>query len=194
MSLHPKSIQIAILVLASILSGTVHATSLYHAETYSPLTSDSRSFKVGDALTVMIVEAASAESDAESSQNRALSINAGLQGSHTQNTVGASLNRQNDNTGTTTRNGKLQAQITTRVQSVSSNGDLVVHGVQAITVNGETQRIEVSGVARPIDVSSDNVVLSTRLSNAQIEYSGRGFVDRSQQENFISRLLDYIGL
>jgi len=74
------------------------------------------------------------------------------------------------------------------VQSVATNGDLTIHGIQSITVNGETQRIEVSGVARPIDVSGDNVVLSTRLSGAVIDYSGKGFVDRSQREGIISRL------
>ena len=87
-----------------------------------------------------------------------------------------------------------RAEITTRVQSVSANGDLVIHGSQSIVLNGETQHIEVSGVARPIDVSADNVVLSTRLSNAEIEFSGKGFVDRSQREGFISRLLDALGL
>ncbi|HZR33826.1 MAG TPA: flagellar basal body L-ring protein FlgH [Nevskia sp.] len=177
-----------------LLSGGAWAGGLYHADTYSPLTSDTRSFKVGDALTVMIVEAASAETDAASSQSRDFKLTAGLQGSHTQNTVGASLNRQGDNSGTTSRNGKLQAEITVRVQAVSANGDLVVHGGQSITVNGETQHIGVSGVVRPIDVSADNVVLSTRLSNAQIDYAGKGFVDRSQDEGFIARLFDFLGL
>jgi len=174
--------------------GAAQAASLYHGESFSPLTSDYRSFKVGDALTVMIVESASAESDADSSQSRDFKVTGGLQGSHTQNTAGVSLSRQGDNTGTTTRNGKVQAEITVRIQSISANGDVVVHGTQSITVNGETQRIEVSGVARPIDISADNVVLSTRLSNAQIEFSGKGFVDRSQRQGIIARFLDALGL
>ncbi len=189
-----SQVLIGLCCLAAGISQCTHAGGLYHPDAYAPLTSDYRAFKVGDAITVMIVESASAESDAESDTNRNLQITAGLQGSSTQHTAGASLSRQNTNNGTTTRNGSLQAEITARVQSIAANGDLAIHGTQSITVNGETQRIELSGVVRSIDVSAGNVVQSTRLSNASIEYSGKGFVDRSQSEGIISRVLDFFGL
>jgi flagellar L-ring protein precursor FlgH len=175
-------------------AGTAAASDLYHPDTFVPLTSDWRSFKVGDALTVKIVESSSAESDATSNMNRSMQTTAGLQGTTTQHTGGVSLDRQTSNTGSTSRNGTLQAEITTRVTAVSPNGDMTIHGIQAITVNGEMQRIEVSGVVRPIDVAASNVVLSTRLYDARIEYNGKGFVDRSQHEDLISRILDFLGL
>jgi flagellar L-ring protein precursor FlgH len=170
------------------------AASLYHAETFVPLTSDIRSFKVGDAVTVQIVEASSAQTQAESIANRDANFLGTLQGSSSTKQAGLELQRKMDNAGSTTRSGTLQASISVRIQEVAANGDLVVRGSQTIMVNGEVQKITVSGVVRPIDVSSDNIVASTRLTNAQIEYTGRGFVDRSQRESWISRMFGALGL
>lgn len=170
------------------------ATSLYSPERYQSLATDTRSFRTGDALTVLIVEASTAESRADSTATRETSLSADVRDATNGVGVGADLRRNSTGRGNTSRAGKLQAQISVRVQDVATNGDLAVHGSQKITVNGETQTIAVSGVVRPIDVSSDNVVLSTRLSNAEIVYAGRGFVDRNQDESWISRLLGLFGL
>jgi flagellar L-ring protein precursor FlgH len=172
----------------------VDATTLYKAESFQALTSDTRSYRVGDALTVLIVETSSASSEADSTNSRDLSLAGSANGVVHQNLLDAELKRSITATGQTNRMGSLQAQISARVQSVAANGDLFVQGKQQITVNSETQTISVAGIVRPIDISSDNIVLSTRLTDADITYSGRGFVDRSQQEGLISRILSWIGL
>lgn len=184
----------ALALAALSLPGISAAASLYHADQYAPLTSDIRSFKVGDAVTVQIVESSNAQAQAQSTQSRDMNLSTTAQGSVTQHTAGLELQRKNDNSGATGRSGTLQAAISVRIQEVAANGDLVVRGTQTITVNGESQKIMVAGVVRPIDVSADNVVLSTRLTNAQIEYSGRGFVDASQREGWISRFFGMLGL
>ncbi len=183
-------------LLALMVSTAIQASSgsLYRADSYQPLTSDSRSFRVGDALTVMIVEQSSAQSEAGSTATRETDVSATPQDSLHQYTVGADIKRNSAGKGVTDRTGSLQAQISVRVQQVAANGDLAVYGIQKITINGELQTISVSGVVRPIDVSADNIVLSTRLTNADIVYTGRGFVDRNQSESWISRLLGWLGL
>lgn len=191
----PRSkIWLARLLMALAIPQATLAAGIYQSNTYTPLTSDFRSFHVGDLLTVIIVESATAQSSATSSQSRDFGLTGTGQLDSAQHSIGGTLNRQSNNNGSTERKGSLQAELSVRVQSVAANGDLVLHGAQTILVNGEEQRIQLSGVARPIDVSADNVVLSTRLSNAQIEYVGRGFVDRSQRQGLISRFLDYLGL
>lgn len=195
MMLSPRRGLASIAIFVGIASVTTAvAGSLYKADSYQALTSDSRSFRIGDALTVLIVEASSAESRADSTATRDTSVSATARDSVRSPSVGLELRRDSTGRGDTTRTGNLQAQISVRVQNVAANGDLIVHGTQKITVNGETQMIAVAGIVRPIDVSSDNVVLSTRLTNAEITYSGRGFVDRSQSESWISRLLGVFGL
>lgn len=180
--------------ILGLLPALAAATSLYDAQQFTPLTSDLKSFKVGDELTVLIVESSNAESQAESKGNRNTTLTGTLQTPAGNRAGGIGLTHQTDNSGDTNRMGSLQAEISVRITKTLANGDFEVDGHQAITINGEEQKISVSGLVRPVDVSSDNVVLSTRLANADIHYSGKGFVDRNQHEGWLSRLLDYIGL
>ncbi len=181
-----------------ILAGLPFAASaadLYDAQHFTPLTSDLKSFQVGDALTVLIVEASSAESQAESTGDRNTNLTGTLQtpGSGSRS-ARIGFEHRTDNTGDTNRMGSLQAEISVHIVKVLPGGNFMVDGLQSIDINGEQQKISVSGMVRPVDVSSDNVVLSTRLVDADIRYTGKGFVDRSQREGWLSRLLDYIGL
>jgi len=182
------------LLVITLLSGIASAGDLYKADTFTPLASDIRSFRVGDAITVMIVESSSAESQADSTANRETQMSANVTTLHAKTPgVGLDLKRQNAGQADTTRAGQLQAEISVRIQEVAANGDLIVRGSQKILINGEQQRISVAGTVRPIDVSSDNVVLSTRLTDSEIEYSGKGFIERNQQESWISRLFGLFG-
>ena len=73
-------------------------------------------------------------------------------------------------------------------------GDLIVKGEQHITVNHEDQVITLQGVIRPEDVSADNSILSTRIANAKIIYTGQGSVTESQKHGFIYKFLSFLGL
>ena len=75
----------------------------------------------------------------------------------------------------------MKAAITASITEESKNGLLKVEGKQQIIVDGQKQIISVSGWIRSSDISSENTVLSTRLSDANIEYTGfenRGFFQR----------------
>ena len=86
------------------------------------------------------------------------------------------------------------AQVSAEVIDVYPNGDLLVEGRQQVLVNGEETIIGVRGRVRPVDISSDNIVLSGRLANAQIDYDGSGFISRSARPGIISRLFSLLGL
>ena len=47
-------------------------------------------------------------------------------------------------------------------------------GSRSIDINGDRQLIEISGICRPRDIASDNTILSTYISDAQIAYNGTG--------------------
>jgi flagellar L-ring protein precursor FlgH len=186
--------RIGVIVVLVLDCCPAFAGSLYQPTIYQALTSDARSFRVGDALTVLVVETSTAQNQANSSAARETNASADLTAPSKQTTVGLDLKRTFSGQAATARSGNLQAEISVRVQDVAANGDLAVHGTQKITVNGDTQLISVAGIVRPIDISSDNVVLSSRLTNAEIVYSGRGFTDRNQSESWISRLFGLFGL
>ena len=189
-----SDIKISVVSLFMVISSMpAQADSLYRAESFQALTSDVRSFRVGDALTVIVVESSSAASTADSTVSRQNNMQVTASDTIGAHTAGGGVSRSSDGTGKPTRSGKVQAAISVRVIERHDNGDLVVKGAQKITINGEVQRIAVSGTVRPIDVDANNTVSSTRLVDADIEYTGRGFVARSQEEGWFSRLISLLG-
>jgi flagellar L-ring protein precursor FlgH len=60
------------------------------------------------------------------------------------------------------------------VVSVLPNGFLVVEAVRRMEMNNERQTLIIHGVVRPSDIALDNSVLSSQVSNLEVELSGKG--------------------
>jgi flagellar L-ring protein precursor FlgH len=75
----------------------------------------------------------------------------------------------------------MTAQITARVIEVLQNGNLVIRGSRQVRVNNESQYINIQGVIRPEDISSNNIILSTYIEQASIELNGSGVVSNKQR-------------
>lgn len=94
--------------------------------------------------------------------------------------------------GSTERNGRVSATLAVKVAKVLRNGDLFVEGTKVVMVGAEEQHIYISGVVRKVDVAPDNTVLSSRIADAEIEYSGRGDISDTQRRGWLSRLISFL--
>jgi flagellar L-ring protein precursor FlgH len=57
-------------------------------------------------------------------------------------------------------------------------------------MNNERQKVLVRGLVRPGDVAADNSVLSTAMSDLEIELKGKGVIsDANRPPNFLVRWL-----
>lgn len=167
--------------------------------------------QAGDILTVSIVESATAANNADTKTERKSDISAGVDkffnveqrypASRSPQSfpylnplteLKAGISSSFDGKGTTRRSGKLAASISVRVTKVLSNGNLAIAGFREITVNNEQQYITLSGIIRPEDISADNVVQSTYISDARITYSGVGVLNDRQRPGWITRIIDFI--
>ncbi|MCJ0764548.1 flagellar basal body L-ring protein FlgH [Variovorax terrae] len=178
------------------LSGmTAHAGSLYDESTYRALISDNKAFRVGDVLTVQVFENSSASTSSDTGTRRTNDISASLNhgSGKTVGQVGIRANGEFDGGGRTQRSNKLLATLTVTVQQVFANGDLKVVGEQLLTVNEEQQKVHLEGRVRPQDISDGNVVLSTRLADARINYLGEGDVSERSRRGWWRKLLDAVG-
>jgi len=72
------------------------------------------------------------------------------------------------------------------------NGNLEIVGTREVTVNSEEQTIALSGIIRPRDISPDNIILSTYISDAKIAYSGSGIINDRQRPGWMARILDWV--
>jgi flagellar L-ring protein precursor FlgH len=92
--------------------------------------------------------------------------------------------------GETIRETELKTVLSARVTHVLPNGNLVIEGTKAVTVNSETQKVLVRGVVRPYDLSTGNAVRSDQIAMLEVSVAGRGVIgDVVRQPNFLYRLL-----
>ncbi|MEW6519952.1 MAG: flagellar basal body L-ring protein FlgH [Thermodesulfobacteriota bacterium] len=180
--------------------------SLY-SEQALDLYKDSRACRVGDILTVEIVETSNGSKYARTKTERESSVAAGITqffgfekwlSSKNPNFIPSDksleVDLQNDfeGKGTTERNSTVTATLSARVIDVTLEGNLVIQGYREVRVNNETQYIILSGLVRPQDVSPDNSIQSTNIADARIEYSGVGVLNDKQQPGWLARGLDII--
>jgi flagellar L-ring protein precursor FlgH len=102
---------------------------------------------------------------------------------------GAQRNTKFAGSGQASRQGKLEATLPVRVRRVMPNGDLYVEGTKFVMVGNEEHHIYLSGLVSPRDVSTDNTVDSSRVADAEIEYTGRGDISDQQRQGWMSRTL-----
>jgi flagellar L-ring protein precursor FlgH len=162
--------------------------------------------RIGDIVTVMIVESSKATNEASTDTQRASEFSAqiekflGLQegfpkGGTSFNPFGeikAGLDSTFKGKGATKRSGKLDAKVTARVVEVMPGGNLRIRGFRQVMINNEAQLITLTGIIRPRDISVENVVLSSRIADARITYNGIGVVNDRQRPGWLARLFDVI--
>jgi flagellar L-ring protein FlgH len=162
--------------------------------------------RVGDIITIAIVENSSASNKASTNTGRASELSVGLTNffnlekefpsdSRFFNPFApatGSYNNTFDGTGSTVRSGALSAYITARIVQVLPNGNLLIEGNREVRVNNENQVITLTGMVRPRDISGDNVIQSTFIADARINYSGTGVINDEQRPGWLMRLIDNI--
>ncbi|TCS37716.1 flagellar L-ring protein precursor FlgH [Paucimonas lemoignei] len=190
-----KNIRYASIGLALIASSLLaRAENLYQAEQFRALVADKRAYRVGDNLTVLVYENASATATAGTSSDKSVGVNYSVVANNTNKQGALSAGDEAQGKGRIQRTGRLLAQLTVTVKTIEPSGLLAVSGEQVIAVNDETQEIKLEGKVRPSDIGENNTVISTRLSDAKISYIGEGILGDRQRPGIITRILNWLGL
>ena len=167
------------------------------------LSSDLRARRVNDLVTIRVIENVTGLGSADSNLDKKSSGSAGvsnlfglesrLPGAiNPANMVGFGTSTSFQGGGSTSRSGALSAVLTARVEEVLPNGNLVVQGVREIEINGDRQMLVLTGVVRPTDISSGNVVPSTAIGQMRIRYFGRGLMKDNLSPGWLVKVLNKI--
>jgi flagellar L-ring protein precursor FlgH len=172
--------------------------SLYADQQSLELFADPRAHRVGDILTITLVESTQASKKAATSTSKkngntvssptilgqGLTING--------KTANSSLSSSNafDGDGSSQQSNQLSGEITVTVAQRLSNGALVVRGEKWLTINQGDELVRISGIVRPQDIGNDNIVASSRVADARIEYVGKGTLADSNTRGWLSRFFD----
>ncbi len=177
--------------------------SIWQAGSVSPL-DDYRARKLGDIVTVVIVEEASASKQASTGTKREVGMSASIpnfMGIETtaladkidlNSMVKANTSSDFGGSGTTTRKDVLNATISARVTEVLPNGDLRIEGSRSVRVNNEEQILTLRGTVRPKDINHENMISSAQVADARIAYSGNGVINDRQQPGWLFNFIDKV--
>lgn len=184
-------------VMPEAMDDQVVATgSLFRKHGADSLYSDSKARKIGDIITVNLAESTSATKKAknqygsESSNTLApmtgfggIPINLGSK------SIQFGMNAENDFKGDSKadQSNTLSGSISVNVLRVYPNGNLMIRGEKWIDLNTGSEYIRLTGVIRQGDIGSDNTIVSTKIANARIEYSGTGSFHKGQQPGWFSK-------
>ena len=167
---------------------------------------DVKARRVGDILTVRLVEATKAtkaSSNDISKDQKSTIDNPTILGASPQfglpgllplnitsgNTLASKLgsNHAFNGKSATAQNNSLSGDISVTVADVLPNGNLIVRGEKRLNLNAGNEYVKISGMVRPLDIQANNTVLSTKIADATIVYNGDGAEADSSKTGWLAR-------
>jgi flagellar L-ring protein FlgH len=152
---------------------------------------------VGDLLTIQINETLNASQSATSNTDKKTSATAVLPGikgvlGHGLNALNTSASADNafNGTGATTSTGVFTGTITVTVIEVLANGNLVVAGEKQIGIRENSEMLRFSGVVDPALIQPGNVLSSTQIADARLDYRGGGNIEQAQIQGWLGRFVN----
>lgn len=166
--------------------------AIFQIERYSPLTSGARASRIGDILTIMLVERTSATKSNSATTGRTGNVGISPPVTGPLSLINAGdVNMGGDQSfkgkGESAQSNALSGELSVTVAAVYPNGTMLVQGEKMLTLNRGDENVQFSGLVRTADISVDNRVLSTRVASAQIRYTGKGEIARASQQGWLQR-------
>ncbi|MBU2571951.1 MAG: flagellar basal body L-ring protein FlgH [Gammaproteobacteria bacterium] len=181
---------------ADLRAPAQNSGSIYQANYDMRLFEDHTAKRVGDVLTIRLVERTQAKklSDMEARKNTSLSVKAPLiLGMEAAQLLGhdveteVATNHQFTGEGEANQSNSLTGDLSVTVVEVLPNGNLRVRGEKRVALNQGSEYVRLSGIVRPVDIDVANSVLSSRVADATIMYTGDGAVADASKMGWLAR-------
>jgi len=178
-------------------ANAVPTGGIYQAAAYRPLFEDRKPRYVGDILTVQINEKLDASQSANSNTEKKSDFDlnlpgvSGVLGKDIKSvTANASVSNTFDGKGATTSSNLFTGTITVTVIDVLANGNLFVVGEKRIGIRQNSEVLKFSGVINPAQIQPGNLISSTQVADARLDYRGGGYIEEAQIKGWLSRFFD----
>lgn len=167
--------------------------AIYAPQQAGLFATDRRASRVGDILTVAFSESFQATKSQNAGAAKSSSFEVELPNLLSLGELGPDLSNSTaqsfTGSGTAAQSNSLTGQVSVHVVRVLPGGNLEILGQKKLTLNNGDEYIRVRGIVRPEDITSNNVVQSDRIANAEITYIGAGDVADTGQQGWLSRIL-----
>lgn len=183
---------------ADLRPPTSHNGAIFQAGYDMRLFEDYSARRVGDILTIKLLEATTALKKANASETKDTNVSVTaptLFGVASSAVFGHDLetsmqaNRTFKGQGDAQQSNSLKGDISVTVVELLPNGNLRVRGEKRVTLNDGDEYVRVSGIVRPFDIDTNNSLPSSKLADATIMYTGEGGVHDPSKVGWLGRIL-----
>jgi flagellar L-ring protein FlgH len=171
--------------------------AIFNSAAYRPMFEDRRPRFVGDIITINIAEsttATKADGSSGSKDGKTDSSITQLFGHQVPNSVfaGSSSSSYSDK-GAANASNAFNGSVTATVIDVLPNGNLVVSGEKQVSFDKSTEYVRFSGVVNPDMITAGNVVTSTKVADARVEYRTSSKIDAAEVASMFARFFLSMG-
>lgn len=154
---------------------------------------DNKASKVGDIVTVHVIESTTALNKADTTDQTTSENSVTLDtGSVTPTSIKLGGGKKTVGKGSTGRSDQFSSTVSCIVTEVLANGNMTVEGQRRMAINNEEQYILVRGTVRPSDITFNNSVLSSKMADLDIMYSGGGGIDSGKEPGWLGKAFNKI--
>lgn len=163
---------------------------------YAPLHFGTRAARMGDPVTIVLIESTTASKSVSSKSQKSggASITPPVAGPLAINpdALNASSTSSFNGGGNAAQSSILSSTLAVTIAEVRANGTALVKGEKKMLVSQGDEWIRFSGIIRLADIDDDNRVLSSRVADARIEYTGKGAIMRSGRQGWLGQFFNMI--
>ncbi len=176
------------------------AGAIYQAGTANDWFGDRRARRVGDVLTVVLIEQTQAQTSSATSTSKTSDLSLPgptlFGGPVTANGIPFLNNtfsgdRSFEGGGDSSQSNQLSGSISVRVVEVDASGLMRIEGRKQLRLNQGNETLEIAGWVRPEDIGPDNTLLSNRVADARVRYAGRGALGDANAQGWLARFFNH---
>ena len=172
--------------------------SIYQSGYDTRLFEDHTAKRVGDILTITLRESTKAikSDNLETKKNTDMAVSAPtLWGVAAATVMGKDVETKLASTthfkgeGDADQSNSLSGNISVTVVELLPNGNLSVRGEKRVTLNQGDEFIRLSGIVRPVDITSANIISSDKVADVTIMYVGEGAMADASKMGWLARIV-----
>lgn len=170
--------------------------SLFNSSNAASLYQLHKNYHVGDMILIKLDESTSSKKSLDFKSDKSsnfdlgpVSVNAGaIKINEGDFSIGHKQDSEMDSSAQTKQSNSLNGDITVYVLEILPNRNLVVAGEKWIKLNTGQEYVRFSGEVRTLDIDAENTIISSKVGNARIEYSGKGVLHDNQKDSMLGKL------
>jgi flagellar L-ring protein precursor FlgH len=167
------------------------------AQGYANLVTGTRARRLGDMVTIVLVESTSTAKSTTGATDRAGGFSltppsAGPLDFLDPNALNASGEGSFNGTGSAGQQSQLNGTIAVTIAALYPNGTAEVVGEKQMQLSQGDEWVQFAGRIRLVDIDVENRLRSSQVANARIVYAGKGAVQQASRPGWLARFFNAI--